>query len=335
MRVSTRAPKTIKRRALLVSSGAWLILAAAPSFTQPSKAPRRIAVLFPGTEAGSRTNLQVFRAALRELRYVEGRDISIEVRWADGRTERIASLAAEVVASNPAVIVTASSEGVAACKRATSSIPIVFATAAFVVEQGFVASLRRPGGNITGVVLHGLDAKIVEVIREALPAARRLAILVNEKDRFHKIALDSFEPAARRFKFDPVVVRVARAEDFERAFKELSDRRVDVLHVPNINLLVSNRGWLAELALKARLPLFGTNPDIAMAGGLLSYGTSLEENYRRAAALVDKILRGAKPGELPVEQPERFQLIVNMKTAKAIGVTLSPVTMLRADKVIE
>ena len=272
---------------------------------------------------------------MKELGYVEGRDISIEVRWADGRTERLASLAAEVVASNPAVIVTGSSEGVAACKQATSSIPIVFATAASVVEQGFVASLRQPGGNITGVVLHGLHAKIVEVIRDALPAARRLAVLVHDKDRNHKIVLDSFEPAARRFKFEPVVARVTRAEDFERAFKELTDRKADALYVPNLALLTSNRDRLIELTLIARLPHFSANPDIAVAGGLLSYGTSLVENYRRAAALVDKILRGAKPGELPIEQPERFQLIVNMKTAKAIGVTLSPATMLRADKVIE
>ena len=279
--------------------------------------------------------MQVFRAALKELGYVEGRDISIEARWADGRTERLASLAVEVVASNPAVIVTGSSEGIAALKKATTSIPIVFATAGSVVEQGLVASLRRPGGNITGVALHSLDAKIVEVIREALPAARRLAVLVNEKDRVHKIVLDAFEPAARRFKFEPLVVRVARAEDFERAFKELTERRADALYLPNMGLITSSRDRIIELALKTRLPNFSINPDLAAAGGLLSYGTSVEENYQRSAALVDKILRGAKPGDLPVEQPQRFQLIVNMKTAKAIGVTLSPATMLRADRVIE
>ncbi|MGH8675583.1 MAG: ABC transporter substrate-binding protein, partial [Burkholderiales bacterium] len=205
-----------------------------------------------------------------------------------------------------------------------------------VVEQGFVASLRRPGGNITGVALHSqLDAKITEVIREALPSARRLAVLVHDMDRFHKMVLDSFEPAARSLKFELMVVRVSRAEDFERAFKELTDRKADALYVPNIALLTANRERIIEHALKARLPHFSVNPAIAAAGGLLSYGTLLEENYRRAAALVDKILRGAKPGELPIDQPERFQLVVNLKTAKAIGVTLSPVTMLRADKVIE
>ena len=325
----------MRRRALLLASGAWLACAAAPSLAQPAKAPRRIAVLLPGTEAGFRTRLQVFRAALKELGYVEGRDLSIEVRWADNRTERFASLAAELAASNPALIVTASSEGVAACKQATSSIPIVFAAATFVVEQGFAASLRRPGGNITGVALHSLNAKIVEIIREALPAARQLAVLVHDKDRFQKLVLDSFEPAARRFKFEPVVVRITRAEDFERAFKELTERKADALFLPNISLLNSNRDRIIEFTLTARLPHFSVTPDIAVAGGLLGYGTSLEENYLRAASLVDKILRGAKPGELPVELPERFQLVVNTKTAKAIGVTLSPTTMLRADRVIE
>ena len=239
------------------------------------------------------------------------------------------------MASNPAVIVTATSESVAACKRATSLIPIVFAAAASVVEQGFVASLRRPGGNVTGVVLLDLNGKIVEIIREALPAARRLAVLVNEKDRFHKFVLDSFEPAARRLIFEPVIVRVTRAEDFEGAFKEMTDRKADALYVPSLALFTFNRDRIIELALKARLPQFNVNPDIAVAGGLLGYGTSVEENYRRAATLVDRILRGAKPGDLPIEQPERFQLVVNRKTAKAIGVTLSPATMLRADKVIE
>ena len=325
----------MKRRALLLAGGAGLVFAGAPSFAQISNAPRRIAYLVQGTEAGGRTRFQVFRTSLKELGYVEGRDISIENRWADGRTERLASLAAELVASNPAVIVTASSEGIAACRQATSAIPIVFAAATYVVEQGFVASLRRPGGNITGVALHSFDSKIVEIIREALPATRRLAILVNEKDRFHKSVLDSFEPAARRFKFEPVVVRVARAEDFERAFRQLANRKADALYQPSIALLNSNRDRLIELTLKARLPYFSVNPEVAAAGGLLSYGTAIEENYRRAATLVDKILRGAKPGDLAVELPERIQLVVNLKTAKAIGVKLSPTTMLRADKVIE
>lgn len=326
----------MKRRALLVASGAWLFAAAVRSIAQTPKAPRRIAILVSGAEAGSRTTLDAFRTTLKELGYVDGRELSIEVRWTNDRTERLPALAAEVAALKPEVIVTAGSAGVAACMKVTSSIPIVFATAGNPVERGFVSSLRRPGGNVTGVIVHaGLVQKLVEMTREALPAARRLAILVHDQDPAHKDALDSFEQSVPRFKFDPVIVRIARADELDRAFIELAERKAEALIVTNLSLMASLRQQLAERARKARLPLFSTNPGFAEAGGLMSYGTSTVENWRRAAALVDQILRGAKPGDLAVEQPERFELLVNLKTAKAIGVSLSPTTMLRATKVIE
>lgn len=306
------------------------------SLAQTGKAPRRIGILASGTQAGQGPFFDVFRAELKNLGYIEGRDVSIEARWTDARFERLASLAAELVSLDPTVIVTATSAAVAALKKATASIPVVFASAIDPVEQGFVASLRRPGGNITRIILHsGIHAKIVEITREAFSTARRLAMLVHDADPVHKLQLKYFEPSAQRFKFEPVIVRVARAEEFERAFTELVERKSDVLYVPTAAMLISSRKELAERALKARLPLVSNIFDMAERGGLLSYATLLEENYRRAAALVDKILRGAKPGELPVEQPERFELVVNLKTAKAIGVTLSPVTMLRANRVIE
>ena len=328
--------KPMKRRAILLASGAWLAAAAARSFAQTPKLPRRVAYLHPGTEDGGGAIFGVFRDELKKLGYIEGRDISIETYWAEGKMERLASLAAEIVARNPAVIVTSSSAGVAACKNATSSIPIVFATAAIPVEQGFVSSLRRPGGNITGVTLHlEVDAKMVEIIREALPAAQRLGYLVHEPDPIHKIMLDFVEPAARRLKFDLVVARVTKVEDFEDAFKVLAARKVDALSVPTLTFLVNDRKQVIERARSARLPLFGSHYQWAEDGGVLSYGTRQEENFRRSAALVDKILRGAKPGDLAVEQPERFELVVNMKTARAIGVKLSQTTMLRATKVIE
>lgn len=326
----------MNRRTILFASGAWLALAAARSLAQSPRAPRHIAYLHPGREHLARAYLGVFRTRLEELGHVEGHDISIEAYWAEGNSEKLASLAAEAVARNPALILTVSSAAVAALKKATSSIPIVFATAANPVEQGFVSSLRRPGGNITGVILHqDLEAKMVEVIREALPAAQRLGVLIHEPDPFHKIMLDYIEPAARRLKFESVVVRVTRAEDFERAFKELAERKADALLAPALVFLANNRKRIIELARKARLPLFSSLHQLTEDGGLLTYGTQQEENFRRAASLVDRILRGAKPGELPVDQPERFELVVNLKTAKAIGVTLSPVTMLRATKVIE
>ena len=326
----------MKRRALLLASGAWLACAAVRSFAQASKAPRRIAFVLPGTEAGWRDRFEVFRAALKDLRYIEGRDVVIEARWADDKTERLASLASEVVASNPAVIVTASSAGVAAFKKATASIPIVFATAFNPVEQGFVASLPRPGGNITGISLYpGLTPKIVEVARDALPKARRLAMMIHVTDPAHKFALEFFESTARNFNFEPMVVRVARAEDLERAFGELAARKADVLFLPALTFFTSERKQLAERALKARLPLLATSSPATDNRALLIYGTDVDENYRRAAALVVKILRGAKPSELPVEQPERFQLVVNLKTAKAIGVSFSSDFMQRADRTID
>lgn len=326
----------MNRRAMLVVSGTWLILATARSFGQAPNAIRRIALVSPGTEKGYRSYFDAFLAAMKDLGYVDGRNVSMEVLWGDNKIEELSARAAAVVARNPAVIVTASSALVAAFKKATSSIPIVFATAALPVEQGFVASLSRPGGNITGVLLHiGLTAKIVEITREALPKVKRLAILIDDNEPIHKAMLEDFEPNARRLKVEPVVVRISSAKDVERVFKELADRKVEALYLPSLSLLGSLRYQLVERALKARLPLLSSNPTVVEAGGLLSYGTQQEENFRRAAALVDKILRGAKPGDLPVEQPERFQLVVNLKTAKAIGVTLSPATMLRADRVIE
>ena len=260
----------------------------------------------------------------------------IEARWAEDKTERLASLASEVVASNPAVIVTASSAGVAAFKQATASIPIVFATAFNPIEQGFVASLPHPGGNITGVIVYsGLTRKLVEVARDALPKARRLAMVIHDTDPAHRFALESFEATARSFSFEPMIVRVARATDLDRAFSELAARKADVLFLPNLTFFTSQRNQFAERALKVRLPLLTTSEQNTESGGLLSYGTVVEENYRRVAGLVVKILRGAKPGDLPVEQPERFQLVVNLKTARAIGVSFSRDFMQRTDRVIE
>jgi len=326
----------MKRRALLAAGGALLAAAAARSFAQNTKSPRRIAFIHPGAQAGFEYLFDSFRAELKRLGYVEGRDLVIDVRWGETRPERLAPLAAEIVALNPAVIVTATSAGVAACRSATSTIPIVFATAASPVEQGFVASLRRPGGTVTGVLVYlAIAEKISEVAREAFPRAKRFAILVHEPDPVHKLILETFLSGARRHKFEPMVVRVARTEDLDRAFKELVERKADVLYLPDLAFGTSNRRQVVERALKARLPLLSGQADTTVAGALLSYGTPREENFRRVAALVDKILRGAKPGELPVEQPDRVELIVNMKTAKAIGVSFSPAFMTRVDKAIE
>lgn len=291
--------------------------------------------MHPGSDrAAARNLIDVFRAALKDLGQVEGRGITVEVRWGGNRTAQLPALAAEIVSSKPAAIVTVTSSAVAALKGATSSIPVVFVTAANPVEQGFVQSLSHPGGNITGVMLHSdLVAKVVEIVREALPRARQVAVLVHDPDRFSAVAVGAFQSAARRVKLEAQIVRIGGIEDLERAFQEL--RKADAVVLPQFALFQSHREQIIQRFLKERLPLCSSFHDMTEAGGLLSYETPREENYRRAAALMDKILRGAKPGDLPVEQPERFQLVVNRKTAKLIGVDLSPVTLLRADRIID
>jgi putative ABC transport system substrate-binding protein len=325
-----------RRRALLAASGAWLFAAMARSFAQGSKSLRTIAILIPGTQTGYRSRVDAFRNELTRLGHVEGRDVTFETRWAEDRTEKLASLAAELAASRPAAILTATSAGVRACKAATSTIPIVFASSANPVEQGFVANLRRPGGNVTGV-LTVLDAgvKLVELVREAMPQAQRLAIVVHETDPAHKLILDVFLPAAKRFKFEALVVRVNSGDDLPRAVTEIAAGRADAIYLPQLAFSASHGRQFAELSRQMRLPLLTAYADVTAAGGLLSYGTTREESYRRAAALVDKILRGAMPAELPVEQPERVELVVNLKTANVLGIKLPPATIQRADRVID
>jgi putative tryptophan/tyrosine transport system substrate-binding protein len=297
----------VKRRGVLAAGAAWLASAATGVFGQAAGTLRRIVFVHPGTQAGYQSLFGAFRAELKERGHIEQRSITIDVLFAEGKTDRLSALAAQAVALKPTVIVTGTSAGIAACMKATSSVPIVFATGFNPVQQGFVSSLRRPGGNVTGVIVYSdLAAKVVEITREIFPQMARLALLIHDVDPAHKIVLENFVPSAQRFHFKPQIVRVARAEDLDRAFKEISDQAADALYVPELAFTTS-----------------------------YSYGTGREENFRRAGALVDKILRGAKPGELPVEQPERFLLVVNRKTAKAIGATLSPVTMLRADRFID
>jgi putative tryptophan/tyrosine transport system substrate-binding protein len=314
------------------------VLLAAMASGGLAQAPRqhRIAVVLPGQESGFRSLVQAFRAALKNLGYVEGRDLILDFRWAEDRTDQLPRLASEAVASKPDVIVTATSGAVGACKRATSSIPIVFATVANPVEQGFVGSLQRPGGNITGVLVYGdLTQKLLEVAREAFPEATRFAVLVHEADPVHKLVLESYALGARHFKLEPVVVRVAHSQDLDRAFSELAGKKADVLLLPQLAFITSHHAELIERSLKARLPTVSGQIFIAERGGLLSYGVRIEENYERAAVIVDKILRGARPAEMAVEQPQRFQLVLNRRTAQAIGAKVSSLTTLRADRIVE
>jgi len=318
----------------IATLGGCLALAPFRGFSQTSKI-RRIAVLIPRPPGNEDKYLDDFRRALQDLGYAEARNISLDVRWVDAANQ-FSGLAFAVVAGKPDVIVTAGSAGVAACKDATSSIPIVFLSAGNLTERGFIASYNHPGGNITGIAASSVEfrQKLIEIAREALPGARRLGILGNNAEPLNKLVLDPFISGAQRLKFVPVVLNI-ESRDVDGAFGEFLKQKVDAVVIPPLSFSVTLRKELGERAVKLRLALLSTNVLLTEAGGLLSYAELPEERYRRAALLVDKILRGAKPGDLPVEQLERWELVVNRKTARAIGVTVSPITMFRADRIID
>lgn len=325
----------MNRRALLLLSGASAVLAAARLHAQP-KGPPRVGWLFPfAFDEIRKRSLADFVGKLKELGRVEGRDYAMEMRWSDGKNERLPALASELVALKPAVIVTSGGASIEALKKATVTIPIVFASAANPVEQGFVQSLRRPGGNITGVALRvEINAKLIEMVRETLPAARRMALLVDSSDPTTKPMTNDFQQAASAFRFEMKVVAIKQPGDLSAAFAEMTGARIETIVVPPQTLFFQVGRALAEFSLKARIPLYSV-PRHALVGGLLSYNADVPEYFRRSAVLVDKILGGANPADLPVEQPDRYFLTINMKTAKALGIKVPQSLLLRADEVIE
>ncbi|MBI3371499.1 MAG: ABC transporter substrate-binding protein [Betaproteobacteria bacterium] len=315
---------------------ALLALGAAPlaAKAQPPTAPRRIGWLISSRKQYG-PMIEAFTAKMKELGSIEGRDFVFEMRESEGRVDKLPALARELVALNPAVIVTAASAPIAALKRETTTVPIVFGTAAEVVEQGFVASFARPGGNITGVTLRGeLRGKLVELIRETLPSARRIAVLEHESDAISRRASADYQRVNAMLGNQSRIVRLKGIEDLERAFEEIARARSEALIVGTMALFELHRKRIVELALKARLPVFSTMRS-GEEGSLLSYSSDQTENFRRVAVLVDKVLKGAKPADLPVEQPDRFVLEINLRVAKALGIKIPRSVLIRADKVIE
>jgi ABC-type uncharacterized transport system substrate-binding protein len=270
---------------------------------------------------------------LRELGWVEGRTVAIEYRWAEGRTDREAEIAAELVHLKVDVILTA---GGADAKKATSVIPIVFAISADPVGTGLVKSLARPGGNITGLSLLATDlaGKRVEILREVVPGIRRLAVMADFGLQESILELESVQVAAKTLGLDATRSEIRRAEDIAPALDQLKGN-VEALYVPANRLANANRLFINELALAARLPTMFGFREYVESGGLISYGPNTPELFRRAADYVDKILRGAKPAEMPVEQPTKFDLIVNLKIAKALHIDIPATLLSRADEVIE
>jgi len=305
-----------------------------PAPETPSKA-RRIGLLMSTTPLAASHIVAAFADGLQELGHVEGKNVVFEYRWAEGKPERFAEMTADLVRQRVDVIVASSQAPALAAQRATQTIPIVMVNATDPVEVGLVASLARPGGNVTGLsqqLTPEIRAKHLQLLKEALPKVSRVAVL---RSPTTTVGLGEYKVAGQALELRVQFVEVRDAEDLERAFATMARDRIDGLLVPGDTLLFTERQRVAALAREHRLPGIYSLREFTEAGGLMSYSVRLSEQFRRAAVYVDKILKGAKPGDLPVEQPTKFELVINMKTAKALGVTIPQSLLLRADQLIE
>jgi putative ABC transport system substrate-binding protein len=332
--LSAAGAKKLTRTAL-VGLGAMILSAPVVAAQSPVKAAR-IGVLAGVTASTHAVREEAFRQGLKELGYVEGRNIMIEYRYAEGRPERLPALAAELVRLKVDLILTTGDQGVRAAKQASQTIPIVVALTGDLVGPGYVASLARPGGNITGLTSFSeLSAKRLELLKTAFPKVSRVAILWNPNNAANVAGFKESEVAARALKIQLLPVDVRRADDFEGAFPAALRARADALIAVGDAVLLTHRARIADFAAKNRLPAMYANQDYMDAGGLMFYGPNVADMFRRAATYVDKILKGAKPGDLPVEQPTKFEFVINLKTAKALGLTIPQPILFRADRVIE
>jgi putative ABC transport system substrate-binding protein len=315
------------------AAAAWPVAAKAQ---QPGKVPR-IGFLWPGTAAENVNRLAGFRQGLRDLGYEQGTNIIIEDRWAEGNYERLQGLVSELVRSNVDVIVTGGTPGSLVAKRATTIIPIVMANVGDPVAAGLVASVARPGGNITGQSSFSpeLYAKRIELLKEVQPRITEVvAILFNPDNAATRAELQTMETAAQLINVGLQQFPVRAPNELESAFDRMVERHMEAVGISDDGMLNANLGAIAALTTKRRLLSIG-NLELAQAGGLIGYGINYFATYRRAAAFVDKILKGTKPADLPIEQATRFQFVLNLKTAKALGLDVPTATLLRADKVIE
>jgi putative tryptophan/tyrosine transport system substrate-binding protein len=325
----------VNRREFISGAGFGLFAAPLAAEAQHSVKVHRIGYL--SYEYGPSLYSEAFRQGLRELGWVEGRDISIEYRWAEEKRERLQDLANELVRLKVDIILAETTPGVLAAKKATTMIPIVFPMASEPVAAGLVASLARPGGNVTGFSLSAQDIipKRIELLRDAVPGITRVAALVNPTQPGSVIELREAERVVRELRMQLQVFEVRDRAQLEKAFSAMPRQRVDGLIVLFDRFFITQLRAIADLAAQHRMPTIHYTSEFAEAGGLLAYGASFPELQRRAATYVDKILKGAKPADLPVEQPTKFDFVINMKTAKALGLTIPPSLLLRADQVIQ
>jgi putative ABC transport system substrate-binding protein len=326
----------MKNKIITLALGAMLLaLCFAAEAQQPKKVPR-IGFLSAASPSAIAARTEAFRQGLRELGYVEGKSIVIEWRWAEGKFDRLPALAAELVRLKVDVIITAGPQATRAVKEATATIPIVMAFDNDPVGNGFVASLARPGGNITGLstLAPEISGKQLELLKEVVPRLSRVAVLGSSTTPGNAQSLKETELAAGAFGVQLQYLDVRDPRDIETAFRAAGKGRADSILVLTSPVVNPYRTEIADLAVKNRLPAIYSTPEFVEDGGLMTYGVSLTDLYRRAATYVDKILKGAKPAELPVEQPTKFELIINLKAAKQIGLTIPPEVLARADKVI-
>jgi putative tryptophan/tyrosine transport system substrate-binding protein len=323
------------RRAFIGGVAAAAALAPRAAYTQTPAKARRVGLLMTTTPTAAAHIVVAFADGLRELGHVEGKNVLFEYRWAEGHRERFAEMAADLVRQRVDVLVASSQGAALAAQRATRTIPIVMVNASDPVEAGLVASLARPGGNVTGLsqqLTREIRAKQLQLLKETLPRMSRVAVLYSVATT---VGLREYEAAGQTLEVRVQVVEIRNRDTLEHTFAAMARERIDALLVPADPFLFTERQRVTELARELRLPGMYSTREYAEAGGLMSYSARLTEQFRRAAIYVDKILRGASPATLPVESPSQYELVINLKTAKALGLTIPPSLLQRADQVIE
>ncbi len=326
----------ISRRQFISTTFSILTMPCAAA-AQESRQIARIGRLSPLSASATAHIQDAFRERLRDLGWVEGRNLAIEDRFAAGDVNRLPDLAAELVRLKVDVILAGSTPGALAAKKATTTIPIVMVMGGDPVASGLVISLARPGGNVTGVtaLVQELTGKRIELLKEAVPGVTRVAFLSDPTFPDSEPSLKGAESAARALRVQLRVIEVHHPNELEKAFAAISNERAGALMVEQAVMFTQHRRRIVELAAKSRLPAMYGLREYVDAGGLMFYGTSLQEMYYRAATFVDKVLKGAKPGDLPGEQPTKFELLINVKTAKVLGLTMPRSLLLRADRIVE
>jgi putative ABC transport system substrate-binding protein len=328
----------MNRRRFLQAVSVSLLAAPLAADAQQAGTVPRIGYLGVTSASDRPPLLDAFRQGLRELGWVEGQNIVIDYRYAEGRVDRLPDLAADLVRLKVDLIVSVGTQGVTAARNATETIPIVMIGVRDPVGTGLIASLARPGGNVTGVSGYaGLEivAKQLALLKETVPEIRRVAVLSNPANAYHQLAIREVTVAARSLGVQLQLLEARGPKEFDGAFAAMAKERVGALLVVSDSIFNAHRTRLADLAARSRLPAAYGIRESVEAGGLMSYGPSFLEFYRRSAGYVDKILKGARPADLPVEQPTKFELVINLKTARALGLTMPPSLLRQADQVIE